>query len=76
MLDIKVLRDDYDHVMEVMKVRGENVGDIDKALALDEEKRKMQDQIYSIGSDVRRAVVVNCLHAFRRFFHRGSRQCG
>ena len=48
MLDIKVLRDDYDHVMEVMKVRGENVGDIDKALALDEEKRKMQYEVQQL----------------------------
>lgn len=31
------------------------------------KKKKMQDQIYSIGSDVCRAAVVNCLHAFRRF---------
>ncbi len=48
MLDIKVLRDDYDHIMEVMKVRGENVGDIDKALALDEEKRKMQYEVQQL----------------------------
>ena len=48
MLDIRVLRDDYDHVMEVMKVRGENVGDIDKALALDEEKRKMQYEVQQL----------------------------
>lgn len=48
MLDIKVLRDDYDQVMEVMKVRGENVGDIDKALALDEEKRKMQYEVQQL----------------------------
>ena len=48
MLDIKVLRDDYEQVMEVMKVRGENVGDIDKALALDEEKRKMQYEVQQL----------------------------
>ena len=48
MLDIKVLREDYDHVMEVMKVRGENVGDIDKAIALDEEKRKMQYEVQQL----------------------------
>lgn len=48
MLDIKVLREDYDHVMEVMKVRGENVGDIDKAIALDEERRKMQYEVQQL----------------------------
>ncbi len=48
MLDIKVLREDYDHVMEVMKVRGENVGDIDKAIALDEDRRKMQYEVQQL----------------------------
>lgn len=48
MLDIKVLKEDYDHVMEVMKVRGENVGDIDKAIALDEERKKMQYEVQQL----------------------------
>lgn len=48
MLDIKVLREDYDHITEVMKVRGENVGDIDRAIVLDEEKRKMQYDVQQL----------------------------
>ncbi len=40
MLDIKVLRNDYERIIEIMKVRGENVGDISRVLELDEKKRQ------------------------------------
>ena len=40
MLDIKVLRSDYERIMEIMKVRGENVGDISAVLELDKQKRE------------------------------------
>ena len=48
MLDIKVLREDYDRIMEIMKVRGENVGDIDKVLVLDKEKRELQYEVQGL----------------------------
>ncbi len=41
MLDIKVLRNDYERIVEIMKVRGENVGDISKVLELDEKRRQL-----------------------------------
>ena len=41
MLDIKRIRTDYEQVMEVMKVRGENVGDIGRVVELDKEKRAL-----------------------------------
>jgi len=40
MLDIKVLRNDYERITEIMKVRGESVGDISKVLELDKQKRE------------------------------------
>lgn len=40
MLDIKVFRSDYERIMEIMKVRGENVGDISAVLELDKQKRE------------------------------------
>ncbi len=41
MLDIKRIRSDYEHILQVMQVRGENVGDIGKALELDKRKREL-----------------------------------
>ncbi|MCI9627074.1 MAG: serine--tRNA ligase [Clostridia bacterium] len=41
MLDIKRIRTDYEHIIEVMKVRGESVGDIGKVVELDKEKRAL-----------------------------------
>ncbi len=41
MLDIKLLRNDYERIMEVMKVRGESVGDIGKVLEYDEQRRQL-----------------------------------
>ena len=41
MLDIKRIRTDYEQIMEVMKVRGENVGDIGRVVELDKEKRAL-----------------------------------
>lgn len=41
MLDIKRIRTDYEHIIEVMKVRGESVGDIGKVVDLDKEKRAL-----------------------------------
>jgi len=41
MLDIKRIRTDYEHIIEVMKVRGESVGDIGKIVDLDKEKRAL-----------------------------------
>ena len=41
MLDIKLLRNDMDRIIEIMKVRGENVGDIAKVVELDKEKRQL-----------------------------------
>ncbi len=40
MLDIKLLRTDYERIMEIMKVRGESVGDIGKVLEYDEKRRE------------------------------------
>ncbi len=40
MLDIKVLRKDFEHISEVMKVRGENIGDMSKVLELDDKRRE------------------------------------
>ena len=41
MLDIKLLRNDMDRIIEIMKVRGENVGDISKVVELDKERRQL-----------------------------------
>lgn len=41
MLDIKRIRTDYEQIMEVMKVRGESVGDIGRVVELDKEKRAL-----------------------------------
>ncbi len=41
MLDIKRIRTDYEHIIDVMKVRGESVGDIGKVVELDKEKRTL-----------------------------------
>ena len=40
MLDIKILRKDFEHISEIMKVRGENIGDIGKVLELDNKRRE------------------------------------
>ena len=41
MIDIKLLRTDFDRIKEIMKNRGETVGDIDKVLELDKERREL-----------------------------------
>lgn len=41
MLDIKRIRNDYEQIIEIMKVRGESVGDIGKVVELDKEKRAL-----------------------------------
>ena len=40
MLDIKILRKYFEHISEIMKVRGENIGDIGKVLELDNKRRE------------------------------------
>ena len=41
MLDIKVIRNDFERITEIMKVRGENVGDISRVVELDEQRRQV-----------------------------------
>lgn len=41
MLDIKILRTDAENIKEIMKNRGEAVGDIDKILDLDKKRREL-----------------------------------
>lgn len=41
MLDIRRIRNDYEQIIEIMKVRGESVGDIGKVVELDKEKRAL-----------------------------------
>lgn len=41
MLDIKILRTDAENIKEIMKNRGEAVGDIDKILELDGKRREL-----------------------------------
>ena len=41
MLDIKILRTDAENIKEIMKNRGEAIGDIDKILDLDKKRREL-----------------------------------
>ena len=41
MIDIKLLRTDAENIKEIMKNRGEAVGDIDKILELDKKRREL-----------------------------------
>jgi len=50
MLDLKLIRNEFAKIKEVMKYRGENVNELEKFLELDEERRALLQEVEQLKS--------------------------